>query len=170
MTLKEILQFRTNSGRHSRIVGTVVVVIVWYLDLQLPMQSVSVINNAVISNPIQERCKLDTILCDKVCILQCFPVSSINKTDRHDITEILLKVALNTIKSNQNNSFVRSNPAQDKVYSKILWRLWFSRYWVSLPQCHWPSWYNRNIVEMALKLYIKIVIHELNHLVCINSC
>jgi hypothetical protein len=25
------------------------------------------------------------------------PVSSINKTDRHDITEILLKVALNTI-------------------------------------------------------------------------
>ena len=29
------------------------------------------------------------------------PVSSINKTDRHDITEILLKVALNTI--NQTN-------------------------------------------------------------------
>ena len=25
------------------------------------------------------------------------PVSSINKTDRHDVTEILLKVALNTI-------------------------------------------------------------------------
>ena len=28
------------------------------------------------------------------------PVSSINKTDRHDITEILLKVALNTININ----------------------------------------------------------------------
>jgi hypothetical protein len=28
------------------------------------------------------------------------PVSSPNKTDRHDITEILLKVALNTIKPN----------------------------------------------------------------------
>ena len=27
------------------------------------------------------------------------PISSINKTDRHDITEILLKVALNTITS-----------------------------------------------------------------------
>ena len=26
------------------------------------------------------------------------PVSSVNKTDRHDITEILLKVAFNTIK------------------------------------------------------------------------
>jgi hypothetical protein len=28
----------------------------------------------------------------------CTPVSTTNKTDRHDITEILLKVALNTIK------------------------------------------------------------------------
>jgi hypothetical protein len=32
-------------------------------------------------------------------------VSSINKTDRHDITEILLKVALNTIK--QANTLVQ---------------------------------------------------------------
>jgi hypothetical protein len=47
-----------------------------------------------------------TTLCNKVCQLlaagQWFspgsPVSSTNKTDRHDITEILLKVALNTIK------------------------------------------------------------------------
>ena len=47
----------------------------------------------------------DTTLCDKVC--QCLvagqwsssgtPVSSTNKTDRHDITEIFLKVALNFI-------------------------------------------------------------------------
>jgi hypothetical protein len=29
------------------------------------------------------------------------PVSSTNKADRHDITEILLKVALNTINLNQ---------------------------------------------------------------------
>ena len=45
---------------------------------------------------------LDTTLCDKVC--QCLavgrwfsPVSSTNKTDHHDIAEILLKVVLNTI-------------------------------------------------------------------------
>ena len=44
--------------------------------------------------------------CDKVCQWQIAagrwfsPVSSINKTDRHDITEILLKVALNTINLN----------------------------------------------------------------------
>ena len=47
-----------------------------------------------------------TTLCDKVCQWlaagQWFspgpPVSSTNKTDCHDITEILLKVVLNTIK------------------------------------------------------------------------
>jgi hypothetical protein len=34
------------------------------------------------------------------------PVSSTNKTDRHDITKILLKVALNTIKqTNKQNSY-----------------------------------------------------------------
>jgi hypothetical protein len=31
------------------------------------------------------------------------PISSTNKTDRHDITEILLKVALNTIKPTNCN-------------------------------------------------------------------
>ena len=47
-----------------------------------------------------------TTLCDKVCQWIATgrwfspgpPVSSTNKTDRHDITEILLKVTLNTIK------------------------------------------------------------------------
>ena len=48
---------------------------------------------------------LDTTLCDEICQWlatgRCFypgnPVSSTNKTDRHDITEILLNVALITI-------------------------------------------------------------------------
>jgi len=44
---------------------------------------------------------LDTTLCDKVGTGKWFslgtPVSSTNNIDRHDITEILLKVALNTI-------------------------------------------------------------------------
>jgi len=43
-----------------------------------------------------------TTLSDKVCQSLAagrwfYPVSSINKTDHHDITEMLLKVALNTI-------------------------------------------------------------------------
>jgi len=49
---------------------------------------------------IRVRC---TTLCDKFCQWLatgwCFsPVSSTNKSDRYDITELLLKVALNTIK------------------------------------------------------------------------
>jgi hypothetical protein len=48
---------------------------------------------------------LDTALCDKVCrslaagrwISSGTPVSSTNKTDRHDITDMLLKVTLDTI-------------------------------------------------------------------------
>ena len=61
------------------------------------MQSVSITTD-VRSNPIQARCTQYNIMC-KVC--QWFssgtPVSSINKTDCQVITEILLKVALNTI-------------------------------------------------------------------------
>ena len=47
----------------------------------------------------------DTTLCDIACqwlvtgrlFSQCTPISSISKTDHHNIPEILLKVALNTI-------------------------------------------------------------------------
>ena len=51
------------------------------------------------------RCVLDTTLCDKVCqwltaggwFSPGTPVSSTNKTDHYNITEILLKVALSNI-------------------------------------------------------------------------
>ena len=57
---------------------------------------------------------LDTTLGDKVCQLlttgQWFSprtlVSSTNKTDRHDITNILLKLALSTINQNQTKQLV----------------------------------------------------------------
>ena len=56
---------------------------------------------------------LDTKLCDKVCqwlaIGRWFSlgtqVSSTNKTDHHDIIEILLKVALNTINQTKPSKF-----------------------------------------------------------------
>ena len=59
---------------------------------------------------IRVRC---TTLCDKVCqwlatgqwFSQGPPVSSTNKTDRHHITEILLNVALNTIKQTNLHNF-----------------------------------------------------------------
>jgi hypothetical protein len=52
--------------------------------------------------PRSWRGVLDTTLCDKVCQWLAtgrlfYPVFSAYKTDRHDITELLLKVALNTI-------------------------------------------------------------------------
>jgi hypothetical protein len=58
---------------------------------------------------VRWRGVLDTTLCDKVCkwlatrqwFSQGTPISSTNKTDCHDINEILLKVVLNTI--NQSN-------------------------------------------------------------------
>jgi hypothetical protein len=77
--------------------------IVWWLDLQLPMQSVPITIDVVSRISIRASC---STLCDKVCqwlstdrwFSQGPPVSSTNKTDHHNITEILLKVALSTIK------------------------------------------------------------------------
>jgi hypothetical protein len=69
---------------------------------------VPITTKVVSLNPIHGV--LDTTLCDKVCELlvtgQWFSldplVSSTSKTDRHNIAEIMLKVALNTIKPNKN--------------------------------------------------------------------
>ena len=73
--------------------GAVVVVIVWYLDKQLPMQSVTITTGVVSSNLDQGQVTRCTTLCDKVCQWLAtdrwfFPgssFSSTNKTDRHDI-------------------------------------------------------------------------------------
>ena len=45
--------------------GAVVAVIVWWLELQLPMQSVPITTDVVSSSPV--RGALDTALCNKVC-------------------------------------------------------------------------------------------------------
>ena len=82
--------------------GAVVAVIVWQLNLQLPVQSVPITTKVVSSNPghASWRGVLDTKLCDKICQLIAADgwfslgtlVSSINKTGHHDIAEILFKV------------------------------------------------------------------------------
>jgi hypothetical protein len=76
---------------------------------------------------------LYTTLCDKVCqwlatgrwFSSGSPVSSTNKADRHDITDILLKVALNTIKKiNKQNHIVKpgknivGNRGHKQIYVK----------------------------------------------------
>jgi hypothetical protein len=57
--------------------------------------------NDVNYNPVYDSV-LNTTLCDKICQWLSTgwwfsPVSSTNEIDRHDIPEILLKVALNTM-------------------------------------------------------------------------
>ena len=82
--------------------------------------------NVVSLNPVV----LDTTLCDKVCqwlvtdrwFSPGTPVSSTNKTDRHDITEISMKVVLNTInliKSITNLLYIKLMTVQLK-YKEIL--------------------------------------------------
>ena len=70
--------------------------------------------------------------CDKVCQWPAAgrwfslspPVFSTNKTDRHDIIEVLSKVALNTINLNLVNILVNSSRIQESKRSSmcIIWR------------------------------------------------
>ena len=86
-------------------IGTVMVVIIWWLDLQLPVQSFPITTKVVSVNPIHGEVysTQDYVIQFVSLLLQVdgyspgTPVFSTNKTDCHDITEILLKVALNTI-------------------------------------------------------------------------
>ena len=60
---------------------------------------------------VKEKLVFHPVECDQVCQWLATgwwfspgpPVSSTNKTDRHDITEILLKVAFNAIKQTTSN-------------------------------------------------------------------
>ena len=47
-----------------------------------------------------------SVTCATSVIFSGTPVSSFNKTDRHDVAEILLKVALNTISQTKATSYV----------------------------------------------------------------
>ena len=79
-------------------IGPVVVVIVWWLALQLPMHSVPITNKAGSSNPAHgEVYSIQHYVIKFIGDLRQVDGFSTNKTDRHNITDILLKVALNTI-------------------------------------------------------------------------
>jgi len=57
---------------------------------------VPIVTDVVSSNPTQ-------LLATGQWFSSGSPISPTNNTDCHDITELLVKVALNTIKSNQDN-------------------------------------------------------------------
>ena len=79
---------------------------------------------------IRARC---TTLCNKVCqwlatgrwFSPGTPVSFTNKTDYHEITEILLKVALNTTKQSNKHFFAQHCSLREvtRMYN-LLWHHW----------------------------------------------
>ena len=85
---------------------------------------------------------LDTTLCDKVCqwlatglwFSAGTPVSSTNKTDCHNITEILLKVALNTINQTkllikcQWNALMVESKSSNGVLNYKKMNIWHQKY------------------------------------------
>ena len=80
----------------------VVAVIVWLLDLQLPMQSMSFTTKVVSLNPI--HVEVYSIQQYVIKFVSRSVLSAANKTGRHDINEILLKVALNSINQIQKSA------------------------------------------------------------------
>ena len=93
------------------------------------MQSVHVTTNVVSSSPVQARCTQYT--CGRLVFLPGTPVSSTNKTDRYDRTEILLKVASSIINQTKSNLFVHMfffiiifSHFKCKKLNKKLWRVW----------------------------------------------
>jgi len=94
-----------NLDKNQKLKGAIIVVIVWYLDLQLPVQSVPITTNVVRSNNIHGEVysiqhyviKFVSDLWQVGGFLRILGFPPPKKTDRHDITKILLKVALNTI-------------------------------------------------------------------------
>jgi hypothetical protein len=67
--------------------------VVIILQLDLPVESVPITTDFVSSNPIP----------GEVYLIQHYVIKFANKTDRHDIPEILLKVTLNTIKTTKSD-------------------------------------------------------------------
>ena len=74
-----------------RIIGTVMVVNVWQLHVQLPVQSVAMTTEVASSNLAHGE-----VYSIYIYVIQFVTdLRQICETDRHDITKILLKVALN---------------------------------------------------------------------------
>jgi hypothetical protein len=91
------------------------------------------------------------------------PFSSTNKTDRHDIPEILLKVTLNTI--NQNHLYIYKyiyiNVFSDKVYQLLAHGQWLS---LGTPASSTTNT-GRNAIHVAAIL-LKVALNT-KHMACI---
>ena len=87
-----------------------VVVILWYLDLHLhvPMQSVPIttdVSSNLDQGEVYNIMWLSlSVTWGRFVVFSGPPIFSTNKTDCHDVTEILLKMPLNTIKQAHNQN------------------------------------------------------------------
>jgi hypothetical protein len=87
-------------------------VIVRQLDLQLPVHSMPITSNVVSPNPTPGEAYSIQLYVIMFVNDMWHPVSSTNKTDRHNITETLLTVALNIITLTLTNKHI-SNEMYD---------------------------------------------------------
>ena len=104
-----------------------------------------------------KRGVLNTTLCDKVCqwLATGPPVSSTNKTDRYDITEILLKVALNTI------TLILQSQTCQKIY--IPWIDWDLTISIARKTDNilivFQIYYSYHILNILFILYVKYSVY-----------
>jgi hypothetical protein len=102
---------------------------------------------------------LDTTLCDKVCQWLATgrwfsPVSSINKTDRHDITKIVLKEALNTI----NWTYAKPSMSRKAIWGQISVNVWM-----------FPDDFILNIyiyIQYNNIMYKRVILRVINKSIC----
>jgi hypothetical protein len=93
--------------------------------------------------PRSWRGVLDTTLCDKVCqwlatgrwFSPGTPVSSTNKTDRHDMAKVLLTVASNTTSHHKTESILKYwhhnlSVSRDNVRFMSFNLIWYIRVWI----------------------------------------
>ena len=76
--------------------------ILWNFMQSMPITSYVVILNLDQGKVYNIMWSSLSVICDRSVVFSGPPVSYTNKTDSHNITEILLKVALNTIKQTNN--------------------------------------------------------------------
>ena len=105
------------------------------------------------------RCVLDTTLCDTVCQWLALgwwfslstPLSSINKTDRHDIAEILMTVVLNTITITHQTLYLVINICFDINLLLQENRAIFKDIWLKITNC-WKKKFLSNSMGFFLML------------------
>ena len=87
-----------------------------------------------------------SVTCDRSMVFLCSPVSSTNKTDRHDITEILLKVVLNTIKQTKN------------TYSQKHVVLYYMFMWSTTVKMCVPKWFDQSCLPFVCDIFFLYIL------------